>query len=536
MIKQLIAIALCACSLMTNLNAEPKLQPLVTERIERAIANQQVRAVSTAVYDNGEIAYEGFGRVADNNLATPNETTIFEIGSISKVFTALLAQTLIDAGKLGWDDTLAERFPEVKFASKAVGAISLRELASHRSGLPRLPDNLKPVDMGDPFTAYDREALLAFLSGYKPGKLKRQYEYSNLGAGILGEVAADAAGLSFVDATEKHVLAPLAMESSGFDPDKLGNAQLAIGFSAGEDAANWTSSNALAGAGSLLSTSKDLMSFVRSNLNSGALEGALASIREAEYKGETALGWHISDAGTDQMTYWHNGGTGGYASFLAYRPSDGKAFVLLSTSTDYDLITELGFAQMSGNTQSLELVELDAYLGAYKVSKNFYLFITEEDDRLMAQATGQAAFPLSYSSENEFVFQGADIRITFDASESDSAPGLILYQGDSKTKAKRAQVVNGVPALLETSINTDKLKDYLGRYQLTPTVEIVVEEKNQRLLVRLSHQPAHPVYAYDIDKFFYKVVDAQLEFERSDGKVSAVILHQNGKQKAPRIE
>ncbi len=536
MIKQLIAIVLGTSAVMTSLYAEPKLHPQVSERIERAIANQQVRAVSTAVYDNGKIAYQGFGIVAANNLATPDENTIFEIGSISKVFTALLAQTQVDAGKLRWDDTLAERFPDLTFASKAVGAISLRELAAHRSGLPRLPDNLEAIDFGDPFTGYNRKKLLGFLSAFKPKKLKKQYDYSNLGAGILGEVAADAAGLSFVEATEKHLLAPLAMSRSGFNPEKLGTDQLAIGYSAGEDAANWTSSNALAGAGSLLSTSKDLMSFVHRNLSQGALDEALAAIREAQYSGETALGWHLTDADTKDIMYWHNGGTGGYASFIAYRPSDKRGFVLLSSSTDYDLITELGFAQMSGKTQALKLVDLSAYPGAYQISKNFYLFVTAEDDRLFAQATGQAAFPLTYSAENEFVFQGADIRIVFEETTADSAPGLILYQGDSKTKAKRAKAVKGVPVLLESAINQDQLSDYLGRYQLTPTVEIVVEEKNQRLLVRLSYQPAHPVYAYDTDKFFYKVVDAQLEFERTDGEVSAVILHQNGKQRAPRIE
>ncbi len=533
--RHFIAVILIMTVLGTTQAAEPDIDATVIERIERAVAKQQIRAVSVGVYRDGETHVRGFGVVSSKNLTSPGVDTVYEIGSISKVFTSLLAQTQVSSGKLSWDDTLGERLPSVKFASKAVAAITLRELASHSSGLPRLPTNLRPVDSGDPYKGYDRGKLVEFLEAFDPGTLHKVYEYSNLGAGLLGEIAADAAGDSFAAATKKHVLQPLNMSDTGLTLSDDLESRLAAGFNAGEDAPRWGGFDALAGAGALLSTVDDLLAFVRSNLEPGPLNAELTAIRTAQPSGDIAYGWHISTIGDRGPLYWHNGGTGGYASFLAYRPADATGVVILTASTEYDLVTELGFAQMSGDTKSLEFVELDAFPGAYMISKDFYLFISEEDDRLFAQATGQPAFSLAYASDNEFVFPAADVRIVFDTMDSDRATALTLYQGGNTTPAKRVESAVGVPNLVALDIPEEMLEAYVGAYQLTPTVQIAVELRNGKLLVRLSDQPAHPVYPYDTDRFFYKVVDAQLEFERSGGKVIAVTLHQGGKQRARRI-
>ncbi len=126
---------------------------------------------------------------------------------------------------------------------------------------------------------------------------------------------------------------------------------------------------------------------------------SLDAVRESQAAGDTAFGWILSDQQEDTV-YWHNGGTGGYASFMAIRPEKGTGVVMLSASTEYGKITELGFAQIYGTQKSDgEMVaNLDAYPGVYQISEGFALSVFVDADALYAQATGQGAFPLTSSA------------------------------------------------------------------------------------------------------------------------------------------
>lgn len=196
-------IVIAALTLAATVQADGlAVTPEVFSGIERAIENRTVRAVSVGLYDNGDMQVVGFGQVSRADSSTPQGDTLFEIGSITKVFTSPLAQTQVDAGRLSWDDTIASRLPDVEFANGEVAAITLRELSTHRSGLPRLPDNIDSTDPLDPYKGYDRELLLSFLAAYDPDALVKEMSYSNLGAGVLGTIAADAAELSYAEAMQ----------------------------------------------------------------------------------------------------------------------------------------------------------------------------------------------------------------------------------------------------------------------------------------------------------------------------------------------
>ena len=147
--------------------------------------------------------------------------------------------------------------------------------------------------------------------------------------------------------------------------------RLAHGFSAGADMPNWDGFDALAGAGALLSSVDDMLKFISENLDPQNLQGPLDAIRVPQAAGETAFGWHILNIDDGGQAYWHNGGTGGYASFLAIRPDTGTGAVILTTSTDYNAVTELGFNQIRGKVADQAVTNLDVYPGTYQFAEGF---------------------------------------------------------------------------------------------------------------------------------------------------------------------
>jgi CubicO group peptidase (beta-lactamase class C family) len=432
----------------TSLNAAP-LMEAVKQDLQHMVERDQARAIVVGLYHPGDTTVQGFGRISRSNPAQPTGDTVFEIGSISKVFTVLLTEALVRQGALNWDDSLAERLPGISFASSEAAAVTLAELAGHVSGLPRLPDNMPMEDPLDPYAGYDRALLEAFLAGYSATGLDKRYAYSNLGLGILGEIAADAAGMSYGAALGELVFSRFAMPASGVtakQPERLAQA-----FSDGADMANWGGFDALAGAGALVSSTNDLLNFVAANL--AAEDPLLIALLEQAGRADTAFGWHRMSTASGAPVYWHNGGTGGYASFLAIRPDTQTGVVILTASTEYDRVTELGIEQISGTSRPAARLAADQLPPVFKT-------------------------------------------------------------------------IDMDPALLA---------DYEGEYQLAPGAVIKMFARNGQLFTQLTGQPAFPVFPYQADRFYLKVVDAQLHFERgADGEVTAVVLHQNGQQRAER--
>lgn len=518
-------------------SALPTLSADVATAIERAVERQSVRAAVVGLYDNGTVSVIGFGQTGRNNERPPDGDTAFEIGSVSKVFTALLTQVLVDRDLLNWDDSISKHLPDTEFQSPAVAGVTLRELASHTSGLPRVPDNMKTEDPLDPYAGYEREDLLSYLAALPNDRIEKTYDYSNLGAGLLGQIAGDVAGRGYAAAMQLDVLKPLGMNSSSVGLSDVHAERLAHGFSQGADMPNWDGFDALAGAGAIVSTTVDLLRFVELNFVDGPLAKSLAAIREPQAAGDTALGWHMQNVADDDRVFWHNGGTGGYASYLALRPATQTGIVILTASTEYGLVTELGFAQIEERPLHTGNLDLQPYPGAYQLAEGFILTVFIEDGRLFGQATGQGPFALAPGEEDEFLYPAAGIRVVFDREKAGIAQSLTFFQGEQVTKAPRVADDQGMQIRTAIEVLPDVLKDYVGRYQLAPGAIITVEARDRQLFAQLTGQAAFPVFPYEPDRFFLKVVDAQLHFERDDdGKVGAVVLHQMGQQRATRID
>jgi D-alanyl-D-alanine-carboxypeptidase/D-alanyl-D-alanine-endopeptidase len=242
---------LFAIGLMTGMPANAGPLP---ERVEKA-AQERIAAgtYQTLVFgvvdgDNSDVV--AFGKLNDGKA--PDGNTVYEIGSITKTFTATLLAQAVLSGRVTLDEPVAHLLPDFKIPSRGGMEITFEELGTQHSALPMMPSNFAPKDVANPFADYDAAKLKTFLSGYQlPRDPGAGYEYSNLGFGLLGYALAPLEHTTYDAMTEDKILKPLGMTMSGTAFSDAMRAHLAPGHDdAGKAAKNWDF-DALAGAGAM---------------------------------------------------------------------------------------------------------------------------------------------------------------------------------------------------------------------------------------------------------------------------------------------
>jgi D-alanyl-D-alanine-carboxypeptidase/D-alanyl-D-alanine-endopeptidase len=303
----------------------------------RVAARQDVGLVVGIIEPDGQ-RIVAHGSFAQGDPRPVNGDTLFEIASVTKVFTTLLLADMVRRGEVAMNDPVAKYLPDVTVPERG-RAITLQDLATHTSGLPRMPTNFAPSDMNNPYADYSVDQLYAFLSGYTLTRdVGAQYEYSNLGMGLLGHVLALRAGTDYESLVVSRIATPLGMRSTRIGLAPTLRARLATGHNALlNPVPNWDDTT-LAGAGSLYSSVNDLLAFLTAHLADEApLTPAIAATLGVRKPTGTdnlavALGWHVTSRdGIDFI--WHNGGTGGYSSFIGFSPQTGTGVVVLSNSS-----------------------------------------------------------------------------------------------------------------------------------------------------------------------------------------------------------
>ena len=265
--------------------------------------------------------------------------TLFEIGSITKVFTATLLTGMTAAGEVDVDDPVQRHLPSgVEMPSRGRD-ITLADLASHRSGLPALPRGLLVPALTtrrrDPYARWDARRLEAAIPRTHPRRSPgERFRYSNYGVGLLGHALSLRARTSYDELIQQRICAPLGLADTGVSAD---DGRLAGGHTRrGRPTPHWHL-GALAGAGGLRSTARDLVTFLRLHADPPLTPLALAA-RETHRprirvgRGHVGLGWLILPA-TRRVPYEvlsHEGGTGGFRSFAAVVPEARVAVVVLS--------------------------------------------------------------------------------------------------------------------------------------------------------------------------------------------------------------
>ncbi len=535
MSRHIAALSFGAC-LITAVPADAGLLP---GRVEKAAQDRiEAGTYQTLVFGvvDGETSeVVAFGK-RDNGKA-PDGGTVYEIGSITKTFTATLLARAIASGRVTLDTPAAQLLPDFKIPSRGGKEITLGALATQRSGLPRLPSNLAPKDPADPYADYDAARLKTFLAGYElPRDPGASYEYSNLGFGLLGHTLAQFEHTTYGALVDEAIFRPLGMTMSGTVLTDAMRAHLAPGHDEmGKAAMNWEF-DVLAGAGAIRSTVNDMLRYLKANM--GIDPSPLAdAMRLAQHprsdmgSGGTAKSMRIGLAWmtTGKGIVWHNGGTGGYRSFAGFIGRRGVV-VLANTAADVD---DLGFATLDEDAPLAAVYKaivlpdasLGDYEGTYKLADNFMLNVFRMNNGLFARATGQGPIALFPSAPDEFFAKAAGISISFKRDTKGAVNGLVLHQnGDHVAPKLSASETNSIP------LDAATLGDYIGKYRFDVGAVLDVALKGDHLDAQLTGQPSVPIFASARDRFFYKIVDARLDFERdTSGKVVAVVLHQNGR-------
>jgi CubicO group peptidase (beta-lactamase class C family) len=449
----------CATAALLGIVAAPlRSQQLAIPDSVRAHIRARVDAgwapsIVVGVVDSAGTRYFAYGRTAVDGGVPVDERTVYEIGSLTKAFTGVLLADMAVQGEVSLDDPVRRYLPDsVRVPGTDSLPITLRLLSAQRSGLPRMPGNFAPGDPANPYADYDAGRLYAFLNGHTltraPGAA---YEYSNVGAGLLGFALARRAGTTYEDLVSRRILAPLGMTGTMITLSDAARARLAQGSTDGRPAANWDM-DALAGAGALRSTAEDMTKFLAAamGLRRTPLDSAFRLAAEPQFDAgpggvmRIGLGWHVLQITGGMRIVWHNGGTGGYHSWAGYDPARRAGVVVLTNSTEN--IDDIGLHLLDPTRRlgpvrtavTLPPATLDEYVGNYPLAPTFVLAVTRDGDRLMVQATGQPAFRIWASARDEFFLRVVDAQISFTRDGDGEVDGLILHQGGRDQRAPRA--------------------------------------------------------------------------------------------------
>jgi D-alanyl-D-alanine-carboxypeptidase/D-alanyl-D-alanine-endopeptidase len=429
------------------------MQTILTDRIDRDKANV---GMSIAVIEAGkEPVFVYHGRLAVNDPAPVDEQTLFEAGSLTKLFTNLLLAQLVVEGRIDLDAPLTNYLPPgTKLPERDGKAITAFHLATHRAGFSGLPAEVLAAHE-NPYSGYDAAALMAWIAQYDlPRGIDKNFEYSNVGTALLAQALEHVTGKTYQELLQSQILEPLDMTNTRLATRSMAELH---NFARGHDATmtpveNWDFA-AFAPAGGLISTSADLAKFIAaaSGVTRTSLTPAFDKMFErlvdtGSNNDRIGLGWFVS-AGTADIA-WHNGITAGYRSFAGFNRMTKTGVVVLSNMVTETGIEDIGLhilnpaIPLTPQAQPREAINIDAkllpgYTGDYLLAPGAVISITQDGERLFAQLTGQPRFELFPESEMRFFYKVVDAQITFGTPEHGKSPALVLHQNSRNMSAIR---------------------------------------------------------------------------------------------------
>jgi CubicO group peptidase (beta-lactamase class C family) len=432
---------------------DDEIRGILQERVERA--KKSVGIVVGLVDEKGTRVIS-FGKPSADAKQALDGNSVFEIGSVTKVFTATLLADMVEHGEVSLNDPISKYLPKrVKTPTRDGKEITLLDLATQTSGLPRMPTNFTPKDPRNPYADYTVEQLYEFLSSYTLSRgIGEKYEYSNLGVGLLGHILSLRAGSDYETLVRKRICQPLRMDDTTIKLTAEKQSRLVTGHNQGlKPVVNWDLPT-LAGAGALRSTVNDMLKFVAANLGLAKSPLLAAMQRAQQTQRETGqpdlsigLNWHILKKFDSEMI-WHNGGTGGYHSFIGFDKKNRRGVVVLSNSAnDIDdigrhlLVSQYPIAKFEPPKEhkaiQLDPKVFDAYAGEYQLVPGFSLVFSREGDKFFIQPTGQSKTEILPESETDFFIGTADAQISFVKDEKGQVTQAVLHQNGRNQTAKK---------------------------------------------------------------------------------------------------
>jgi CubicO group peptidase (beta-lactamase class C family) len=440
-----------ASSPAISLPSDDDIRNILAERVSTLAGQDDGIGIVVGVIGPEGRRVISYGHLSQGDPRPLNGDTVFEIGSVSKVFTALLLADMVQRGDVALGDPVTKYLPPgTRIAERNGSPITLLDLATHTSGLPFMPDDASVYD--DSSAKESAQKLYGFLSHYElshaPGA---EWGYSNIGYWLLGQALASQAHTDYETLLATRILAPLGLTSTAITPSPPMKARLAVGHNAVLQPAPPYSSvsiySAMAAAGGLVSTVNDMLAFLsvcmgyeRSPLAS-SMALMLNSHRPIDDGSEQALGWVVMREGkSDDRLIMHEGFTWGYASDVAWDPKNRVGVVVLSNQLAGigDIAHHLLRSNVPLETPTvtkhteikLDSGILDTYVGEYEVEDEGLFKIVRDHDFLTIQVPpgwGLPKFRLRPESGRDFFVADLPLRVTFQTGPNGRVNELLVY-------------------------------------------------------------------------------------------------------------
>ena len=433
-----------------NESIESRIREVVKERVDKY--GKTFGMVVGIINENGSKIIS-YGKLSKDGPEVDGET-VFELCSVTKVFTAILLADMVERGEVGLNDPIDKYLPKsVKVPTRNGEKITLLHLATHTSGLPSTPQIPSPRDDKPGYVDFSVDQLYDFLSNYTlTGEIGSKYQYSNLGMGLLGHILSLRAGKPYRTLIIERICQPLGMESSRFELSAALQSRLAQGqYLDGQVAHKHQIPSLLSGAGGLRSTANDMLKFLGANI--GLLKSPLYTAMQKTHAGQksikddelkSGLAWFvIREKENDLHILVHGGERPGYRSFIGFDPQKKAGVVVLTNSAQ--IIMDIGFFALTNQLKVFKLGEFtipeavhvdpavyDDYVGQYQVTPTFIITITKENNRLLGQGTAQPRFELFPESETKFFLKAVQAKITFVKDSKGNVIKLIVRSADGE--------------------------------------------------------------------------------------------------------
>lgn len=533
----IVFVSLCFFNLETT-NA----QDLKSQVDEYLLSHSQPDApgASVLIAKDGKAIYKKAVGMANLELDVPLSTdNVFEIGSITKQFTAVSILMLEEQGKLKVEDEITKYIPDYPTNGKT---ITIHNLLNHTSGIKSYTSmesfikhartDMTPTELIDVFK---NEPL-----DFDPGE---KFLYNNSGYILLGHIIEVVSEQSYAAFIQDHIFSKLSMKSSYYGSMKNIIKNRAYGY---QDRNGFVNADYLSltlpyAAGSIMSTVDDLLIWqnaISANklIKSSSLEKAInGSTLNSGEKIPYGYGWSQGSVnGSD--TYQHSGGIFGYVTNGIFLPKENMYVIALSNCdcSNVGLISTTIAAMAIGkpfpdkkDAITLSVDKLKKWTGAYEFEDGAVRFITLKENQLKSQREGSEIFDIYAMSDDHFIFEEGTISYQFGMNKDSSKYVTMSSNGDeSKGKAVDKEAPKEKASI---TLAPEVLKQYNGKYELAPTFHIVVTAKGNQLFAQATGQPEFEIFAESETTFFLKVVPASIDFSKNDkGEITSLTLHQGG--------
>jgi CubicO group peptidase (beta-lactamase class C family) len=405
---------------------------------------------SVLVARKGEVILEkGYGLKDAKTKTLTDAGTIYQLGSITKQFTAAIILKLVELHQLSLSDKLSKFYPDFPNGDK----ITITQLLSHTAGVYNYTGDMVFMKT-EAIKPSSEEKMLALFKDkpldFQPGT---DWRYSNSGYLLLGYIIQKVTKLPYETVVRKYIFTPLHMQNSGFDFTHLTNPEKATGYyfltGPAPAEAPVVDSTASFSAGAIYSTTGDLYKWHKALQAGTVARQASLNLAYTPVKNHYGFGWFI-DSAYGKLRVGHGGSIFGFTSDIARIPEDDICIILLSNGSNsgLDSITRSLFAILYQQPYSLPVAKqeiqvdstiLKRYVGLFEISPQFRIDIRWEDGRLMAQPTGQQKVQLHAQKDNRFFVKEVTAELEFSADSTGTVNKMILYQGGHQAVGQRVK-------------------------------------------------------------------------------------------------